>query len=136
MSVSSTKSQKLLRNAISTTEVKVLIVFFYFFIFGVFSLTFFTILTSKDVTVFISELTMYFACESQGVQPGRTCERNFNRMGDEIGMMVTYILLGFYPLVNLTYVANFEEIKTFVKTLGHNSSYFTRTKSTKESNAE
>ena len=111
---------------------KVLIVFFYFFVFGVVSLTFFTI-TSKDITDFTSELITYFACESQGVQPGRTCERNFNRMGTEFGLIVVYILLGFYPVVNLVYVVNFQEIKTFVKCLGQISSHYIHSRSTKES---
>ena len=95
---------------VSTAELKILIVFFYFFIFSVISLTAFTII-SQNVTEFVSELTFYFACESQGIQPGRTCERGFNRVGSEVALIFVYILLGFFPVVSLVYVINYQEMK-------------------------
>ena len=98
------------RNISSSPELKVLIIFFYFFIVGILSIVALTIAT-QNVTEFISELVMYFTCESQGVQPGRTCERNFNRISSDIALMFLYILLGFYPVVNLIYVINIQEVK-------------------------
>ena len=97
---------------ISAPELKVLIVFIYFFIFGVVSMIAFTIAT-QTVTDFISELTVYFVCESQGVQPGRTCERGFvkEQTQSEVALAFVYILMGFYPVVNLVYVVNFQEVK-------------------------
>ena len=95
---------------ISTPELKILIVFFYFFIFDVTSLTGFTIAT-QNITEFESELTLYFICESQGVQPGSMCERGFNRMGNEVALIFVYILLGFFPVVSLVYVINYQEMK-------------------------
>ena len=91
-------------------ELKILIVFIYFFIFTVISLISFTI-GSQNIPEFISELTLYFACESQGVQPGRTCERGFNRMLNEAILCLSLILLGFVPVVNLVYVINYQEMK-------------------------
>ena len=95
---------------VSAPELKILIIFFYFFIFSVTSLTSFSI-ASQNITGFVSELTVYFACESQGVQPGRTCERGFNRIGSEVALIFVYILLGFFPVVSLVYVINYQEIK-------------------------
>ena len=96
---------------VSAPELKILIVFFYFFIFSVISLTSFTI-ASQNITGFVSELTFYFACESQGIQPGRTCERGFNRIsGSEVALIFLYILLGFFPAVSLVYVINYQEMK-------------------------
>ena len=71
---------------------------------------------------FTSQLTMYFACESQGVQPGRTCERNFNRMRYDSVLMVVNVLLGFYPVVSLIYVINIRDVKKFYKRWRQNSS--------------
>ena len=103
------------RKHISTAGLKLLIVFIYFFIFSATSLTAFTI-ASQNIPEFVSELMFHFACESQGIQPGRTCERGFNRMGDEVALILVYILLGFIPVVSLVYVINYQEIKkTFSK---------------------
>ena len=97
---------------ISTPEMKVLIIFIYFIIFGVVGLTSFT-LAIQNIPDFISELTTYFVCESQGVQPGKTCERRFvhDRLGVDISLMFVYMLIGFYPVVNLVYIINFQELK-------------------------
>ena len=95
---------------VSTPELKILIVFFYFFIFDVTSLTGFTI-ASQNIAEFESELTSYFICESQGIQADSTCERGFNRMGTEIALIFVYTLLGFFPVISLVYVINYQEIK-------------------------
>ena len=97
-------------NRVRKAELKILIVFLYFSIFTVTSLIAFTII-SQNITDFASELTFYFVCESQGIQPGRTCERGFNRIGAEVALMFAYIFLGFFPLVSLVYVINCQEIK-------------------------
>ena len=97
-------------NRVRKAELKILIVFLYFSIFTAISLTAFTI-ASQNVTEFVSELAVYFACESQGVQSGRTCERGFNRMGDVAVQICTFVLLGFFPVVSLIYVFNYQEIK-------------------------
>ena len=122
-----------MKSTVSAAEVKVLIVFLYYFIIGVVSLTFFTI-ASKDITDIRSDLTAFFGCESQGIQPGRTCERNVNRMMSETGVMVVYLLLGFYPVINLVYVVSFQDIKSFLKRLRQNnsSSHDMRSGATKE----
>ena len=97
-------------NRVRKAELKILIVFLYFSIFIAISLTAFTI-ASQNIPEFVSELALYFACESQGIQPGRTCERGFNRMGNEVALIFVYILLGFFPVVSLIYVFNYQEIK-------------------------
>lgn len=95
---------------VNTSELKILIVFLYYVIFSVISLIAFTI-GSQNIPEFVSELTFYFACESQGVQPGRMCERGFNRMDDTVPVIVVYILLGCVPIVSLVYVFNYKDIK-------------------------
>ena len=91
-------------------ELKILILFFYFFILNVVTVTSSSI-ASQNIAEFETELTLYFACESQGVQPGRICERGFNRMGSEAALIFVYILLGFFPVVSLIYVINYQEMK-------------------------
>ena len=95
---------------VTVAELKILIVFFYSLIFSVVSLTGFTVAT-QNVTEFASELSAYFACESQGIQPGRMCERGFNRIGNEVVLCLVYILLGFYPVVSLVFVISYQEMK-------------------------
>ena len=95
---------------INTAELKILIVFFYFVAFSVIGLTAFTII-SRNVTDFVSELTEYFLCESQGVRPGRACERRFNRMQVAVTLTLVYVILGFFPVISLVYVVNYQEMK-------------------------
>ena len=94
---------------VSTAELKILIVFLDFFAFSVTSLTAFTI-ASQNISEFVSELMIYFACESQ---PDSTCmcERDFNRMGAEYALIVVYFLLGFFPVVSLVYVIDYKDLK-------------------------
>ena len=93
-----------------TPELKILIIFLHFCAFSVTSLTAFTV-SAKNINEFESKLILYFACESQGIQPGRTCERNFDRMGVEVALIFVYILIGLIPVVSLIYVINYQEIK-------------------------
>lgn len=95
---------------VSTPELKILIVLLYYSIIYVTSLTGYTI-TLRGVTEFKSDLAHYFVCESQGIQPGMTCERGFNRISDQIFEVVLYSLLGFLPVVSLIYVINYQEMK-------------------------
>ena len=98
---------------VSTSELKILIVFIYFIAFSVTALTAITI-ASQSITELVSELAIYFACESQGLQPGRICERNFinkNIIGAEVTLLLTKLFLGFFPVVSLVYVINYQEIK-------------------------
>ena len=79
-------------------------------VFSVVGLTAFTILIS-NITDFTSELTDYFVCEILGTQPGRTCERGFNRMESGVALTLVYVILGFFPVVSLVYVVNYQETK-------------------------
>ena len=87
-----------------------MIVLVYFLIIALYSLPNFSV-SALAGTTFKERLNTYFECESQGIQPGRTCERNFNRFTGEIVNAVTIILYALYPVVNLLFIINFYEIK-------------------------
>ena len=68
----------------------------------------------QNTTESASELAAYFLCESPGVRPGQTCERDFIRMATEVALIFVYIFLGFISVVFLVYVINYQEIKKTV----------------------
>ncbi len=50
-------------------------------------------------------------CEAIGELPGKTCEREFGRLGPEIVAATAYVVAGFYPFVYLIHVVNVDELK-------------------------
>lgn len=93
----------------ATAEVKLIIIFSYFFIFLALSQTAFTI-ALRNTASFQAGLTEYFFCEATGI-PGHTCDRSFERVSGEIPIVLGFILLGLYPVVTLIYVVNVKELK-------------------------
>ena len=92
-----------------TAEVKLFIIFCYFFVFLALTQTAFTV-TLRNQAKFVAELTEYFFCEAAGIQ-GNICERSFERLASDVPVAIGYALLGLYPIVSLIYVVNVEEIK-------------------------
>ena len=95
---------------LGTAEKKVLIVFLYYVLLGIVALASFGI-NIRTVNAFVSALSAYFACES--TTPGN-CEssRNTALQNTFPGLTnTTYILLALFPLVNLVYAFNFNELK-------------------------
>ena len=91
-----------------TAEVKLFIIFCYFFVFLALTQTAFTV-TLRNQPKFVAELTEYFFCEAAGIQ-GNICERSFERLASDVPVAIGYALLGLYPIVSLIYVVNVEEI--------------------------
>ena len=94
-----------------TAEIKLLIIFCYFFVFLAVSQTAFAF-ALRNTPSFAAELAEYFFCEAAGI-PGRTCERSFERIAGDIPVAIGFVLYGLYPVVTLIYVVNVKELKEF-----------------------
>eukprot|EP00731_Ephydatia_muelleri_P010669 Em0005g1255a len=95
---------------LGTAEKKVLIVFIYYVLLGIIALAAFGI-NVRTGNAFAIALVAYFACES--TMPGN-CEASRNKALNNTfpGLTDTaYILLALFPLVNLVYAFNFNELK-------------------------
>ena len=88
---------------------KILIIFVYFSIFLGSTLITLTI-RLHGFDDLISGITTHFSCESAGVE-AEECSRSFERVESEVSTIITYALIGFFPIVNLIYVINFQELK-------------------------
>ena len=91
-------------------ERKVVIIFLYYILVGTIVLVAFG-LNSNDHHVYRQKLLTYFACES--TTPGN-CDNAksgaLRYLNPEIND-IAYILLALFPLVNLVYAFNYEELK-------------------------
>ena len=95
---------------LGTAEKKVLIVFLYYVILGVVSLVSFGI-SARTGSMFSSALKSYFVCESTNAgncddERAAAARNTFPGLTN-----ASYILLALYPLVNLVYAFNFNELK-------------------------
>ena len=90
-------------------EVKVLIISCYFVIFAVIMITTFTIIISQNLAQFIRDITNYFMCEATGTL--RDCDKPIPELHGRILTIVTFILVGLLPIVNLIFVLNIRELK-------------------------
>ena len=104
-------------------EVKILIISCYFTILAVFIVTTFTLHKIQDLEKVISDLTNYFACEATGTL--KECDKPFMGLQRRTVSIVTFVLIGLYPIVNLVYVLNIPELKQKISP---------RSKSTRSSN--
>ena len=111
------KGRKRLAFSISqftTPELKVLIIFIYYFAIAAFALVAFTELAIIGPE-FEDDLGEYFACEATGLGasaiPGKDCSRPQDRLGGVVVRTLSRSLLGLYPIVNLIYVVNVKELK-------------------------
>ncbi len=67
---------------------------------------------------FHTKLSEYFMCEATGEFPGKVpCDRSFGVLGPEILGVIAYVMVGFFPFVNLIYVVNIDELKMKLKML-------------------
>ena len=93
----------------NTAELKVIIIFIYYAVSGG-SLLAITAVISR-VPLFTGELIRYSMCEAGGANSGPVCERPFERLSTEIAVDAYLVLQGLYPLINLVYVVNIQELK-------------------------
>ena len=91
-------------------EIKISVILIYFSLFLGTSQTALTFVL-RNIPNYTSELKTYFLCESSGQLPGKVCERSFERLGWEIVIVIAYIILGCYPVVQLIYVVNVKDLK-------------------------
>ena len=97
---------------INPAELKILIVFAYSIVFAVIGLIAFTV-GARDEASLKQDLTDYFICESPGA--GKVCPRDFTSTLIQVDVLlnVSVVLLAMYPIVNLVYVVNVQELKSF-----------------------
>ena len=90
-------------------EMKVLLISCYFTIFSVFIITTFTLHKIQSLEQLISDITNYFACEATGMV--KDCDKPSVELHRRIVSIVTFMLIGLFPIVNLVYVLNIQELK-------------------------
>lgn len=96
---------------IGTAERKLLIVFIYYVLLAAIALTTFTIST-RDSGVLAEKVFSYFKCEQNGHNSSSPCSRSEFGATKSAGLTtVSYILLGLFPVVNLIYAVNIQELK-------------------------
>ena len=94
---------------IGTAERKILIGFCYYVLAAIISLIAFTIST-RNGDQYANEVLKYFLCERSN--PSEPCSRDgYEALSYPVLTSLSYILLGLFPVINLTYVINFQELK-------------------------
>ena len=92
-----------------SAEVKVLIISCYYAILAVVIITTFTVHKIQDLEQLISDITNYFACEATGTL--RDCDKPSVELYRRGISLVSFPLVGLFPVVNLIYVLNIQELK-------------------------
>ena len=65
----------------------------------------------RNLDAFDTQLDKYFVCELSGHDPSNPCDRSRFRLLSNPGLTaMTFILLGLFPLFNLIYALNYEEL--------------------------
>ena len=96
---------------IDTAEKKILIIFCYYVILGVITLTTPTLATKNEQRV-AEEITLYFTCESLGAEMNCDSQRSsYQELLNPALNCLSYILLGIFPAINLIFAVNTEELK-------------------------
>lgn len=115
---------------IGTAERKLLIVFCYYVLLASVSLTAFTIST-RNLAHFAELLGDYFSCEIGGHNSSNPCSRSEFEALSNAGLAGSaYILLGLFPIVNLLYAVNVQELKVFCRCFRKRSSNLQSTATT------
>ena len=92
-------------------EIKILIALCYYFLLTAFLLAAITI-PATNYPNFMADISEYFLCESTGTNPNKkVCERNFERFDSRMVLIASILIVGMFPIVNLIYVLNVQEIK-------------------------
>ena len=82
-------------------------------LFGILSLSYFAV-QFADEAVFVAAVEEYFVCEAAG--SGMECDRSGFEKFTHIGLVkVIYIMLGLFPVINLTFVFNWTFARATVK---------------------
>lgn len=98
---------------IGTAERKLLIVFCYYVLLAVIALTAFT-LSTKNLSQSVKFILKHFDCERDGHNTSNPCSRSeFEELNNAALTTFSYILLGLFPIVNLVYAVNIQELKVY-----------------------
>ena len=115
---------------IGTAERKLLIVFCYYVLLASVSLMAFTIST-RNLTRLSQLVGEYFSCEINGHDASNPCSRSEFEALSNAGLAGSaYILLGLFPIVNLLYAVNIQELKAVCRCFRKRSSHLQSTATT------
>ena len=84
--------------------------FSYYIVLSSVALTSFTLATS-NVENLVSGIQEYFFCEQGGFDPEDRCTRDYQKHTSPYLTTISYALLGLFPVVNLIYAINLNELK-------------------------
>lgn len=93
---------------------KVLVIVIYFFLFLLESQVAFTF-ALREAPDFRDGLMRYFRCEALGVTMMCDPRKYFDRTAGQAAVVVGYVILGFYPAMNLMFFVDVKEIKRKVR---------------------
>ncbi len=87
----------------------------YYVILAAVAVSGFTIAT-RNAEKFTTEVVRYFECERKGVDPDNPCNTSgYESIPNIYIAMLSFILVGIYPLINFIYVSNVQELKQHLK---------------------
>ena len=100
---------------ISTAERKLLIVFCYYVLLAVISLSSFTTST-RNIPERTRTALSYFSCEQGGHDPEAPCSRaEMESKNNSVVGTLTFVVMGLFPVVNLVYAVNIQELKEYCR---------------------
>jgi len=70
-------------------------------------------LSARNRDKFITGIQTYFFCEQDGFDPDNPCSRDYLMNLYPSISTLTIVLLGLFPVVNLIYAINLNELKDF-----------------------
>ena len=87
----------------------------YYILVAVFTLLGYTLAT-RNASRFTTEVLRYFECERKGVDPDNPCDTSgYENIPNIYISLLSYILLGMYPLINFIYVIDVHELKQHMR---------------------
>ena len=73
-------------------------------------------LATRDAKRVTSEVIRYFECERKGVDPDNPCDTSgYENIPNVYISLLSYILMGMYPLINFIYVIDVHELKQHLR---------------------
>ena len=73
-------------------------------------------LATRGAKRFISEVIHYFDCERRGIDPDNLCDASgYINIPNVCISLLSYVLIGMYPLINFIYVIDVHELKQYLR---------------------
>ena len=92
-----------------SSEIKVLVISIYYAITILVIVTTATVHKIQDLEQLTNDITNYFMCEATGTL--RECDKPTVDLYRRIISLISFTLIGLFPIVNLIYVLNIRELK-------------------------